>query len=192
MKKGLLAYLSFNLKSYSCLYMHVTDHTKQEPRNDEFSDWPHGLLTIGTFGNNDLPIENEEIQETRVTDLSDFTSEEIENLQKELTNLLSKKQEIPADLPLDRFLNCPSSLEVDRRLSVKVNTEVNDKEDIDRTVKAILGRCKDICKDNNKKAIGKKSISLLFKKFFVCGDGLPTIPSFRDPLPESRMEKVIS
>ncbi|XP_076890388.1 protein DEEPER ROOTING 1-like [Bidens hawaiensis] len=165
---------------------------KQEPQKEEFSDWPHGLLKIGTFGNNDLPIENEEIQETQVTDLSEFTTEEIGKLQKELTNLLSKKQEIPTDLPLDRFLNCPSSLEVDRRLSVKVNSEVNDKEeDIDRTIRAILGRCKDICVDNNKKSIGKKSISLLFKKFFACSNGFPTIPTFRDPLPESRMEKLL-
>ncbi|KAJ0586341.1 hypothetical protein HanIR_Chr04g0150831 [Helianthus annuus] len=176
-------------------------HIKQEPQKEEFSDWPHGLLTIGTFGNNDLPIENEEIQETQVTetsspDLSEFTPEEIGKLQKELTNLLSKKQEIPADLPLDRFLNCPSSLEVDRRLSVKVNTEGDDKEeDIDRTIRVILGRCKDICMDNNnnnnKKVIGKKSLSFLFKKIFVCSKGFPTIPSFRDPLPESRMEKLL-
>ncbi|KAD4585038.1 hypothetical protein E3N88_22650 [Mikania micrantha] len=174
-----------------------THHVNQEPLKEEFSDWPQGLLTIGTFGNNDLPIKNEEIQETQATetpspDLSEFTCEEIGKLQKELTNLLSKKQEIPADLPLDRFLNCPSSLEVDRRLSVKVNTEVNDKEeDIDRTIRVILGRCKDICMDNNKKAIGKKSISFIFKKIFVCSKGFPSIPSFRDPLPESRMEKLI-
>ncbi|XP_022004362.1 uncharacterized protein LOC110901910 [Helianthus annuus] len=51
--------------------------------------------------------------------------------------------------------------------------------DIDRTIKAIIGRCKD------KKAIGKKSVSFLFKKFFVA------IPSFHDPLPESRMETLL-
>lgn len=175
---------------------HFIDHRKQEPRKEEFSDWPHGLLTIGTFGNNDLPTKNEQIQETEVPktmspDLSEFTPEEIGNLQNELTKLISKKQEIPADLPLDRFLNCPSSLEVDRRLSVKVNGEVSDKdEDIDRTIKVILGRCKDICMDNSKKAIRKKSISRLLKKMFVCSSGFPSIPSLRDPLPESRMEKV--
>ncbi|KAK1436918.1 hypothetical protein QVD17_02702 [Tagetes erecta] len=175
----------------------AANHIKQEAPKEEFSDWPHGLLTIGTFGNNDLPTENEEIQETQVTetsspDLSEFTPEEIGKLQKELTNLLSKKQETPADLPLDRFLNCPSSLEVDRRLSVKVNSEDNDKEDdIDHTIRVILGRCKDICMDNNKKVIGKKSLSLIFKKIFVCSKGFLSIPSFRDPLPESRMEKLL-
>lgn len=186
------------MKSESCLRVLFVDHTNP-PRKEEFSDWPQGLLTIGTFGNNDLPLEKEEIQETRCpealsADLTEFTPEEIEKLQKELTKLLSKKQEIPADLPLDRFLNCPSSLEVDRRLSVAVNTEVTEKEeDIDRTIRVILGRCKDICTDNSKdkKTIGKKTFSYLFKKIFVCSNGFPAIPSsFRDPLPESRMEKV--
>ncbi|XP_076891160.1 protein DEEPER ROOTING 1-like [Bidens hawaiensis] len=165
-------------------------HIKQEPLKEEFSDWQHGLLTIGTFGNNDLPIQNEEIQEAETeteTDLSEFTPEEVGKLQKELTKLLTKKQETPADLPLDIFLNCPSSLEVDRRLPVKVND--NDKEEeIDQTIRVILGRCNDLC---NKKAIRKKSISFLFKKIFVCGNGFPSIPSFRDPLPESRMEKLL-
>ncbi|KAI3737746.1 hypothetical protein L2E82_27758 [Cichorium intybus] len=177
-------------------------HTKHEPRNEEFSDWPQGLLTIGTFGNNDLPSDqNKEIQETRGTetsspDLSEFTPEEIGKLQNELTKLLSKKpaanKEETIDLPLDRFLNCPSSLEVDRRLSVTVNNdESNKEEDIDRTIRVILGRCKDICMDNSKKAMGKKSISFIFKKMFACSSGFPAIPSFRDPLPESRMEKLL-
>ncbi|GJS42492.1 retrotransposon protein, putative, ty1-copia subclass [Tanacetum coccineum] len=108
----------------------ASHHTRQEPPKEEFSDWPQGLLTIGTFGNNDLPVEKENpVTETSSPDLSEFTPEEIGKLQNELTKLLSKKQEIPADLPLDRFLNCPSSLEVDRRLSVTANTEeVNEKE----------------------------------------------------------------
>ncbi|GKE66873.1 hypothetical protein Tco_1521034, partial [Tanacetum coccineum] len=38
---------------------------------------------------------------------------------------------------------------------------------------------------------GKKSISFLLKKIFVCSSGFPTIPSLRDPLPESRMEKIL-
>ncbi|XP_024969877.1 uncharacterized protein LOC112509253 [Cynara cardunculus var. scolymus] len=181
----------------------TTHHTNQEPRKEELSDWPHRLLAIGTFGNNDLPRENEEIQDANGTassspDLSEFTPEEIGKLQKELTKLLSKKPaankqgEITADLPLDRFLNCPSSLEVDRRLSTTVFNNPDDKdEDIDRTIRVILGRCKDICLDNSKKAIGKKSISFLLKKMFVCSSGLPPIPSLQDRLPESRMERLL-
>ncbi|CAI9280918.1 unnamed protein product [Lactuca saligna] len=184
----------------------TTLHVKQDTQKEEFKDWPHGLLAIGTFGNNDISTENEEIEDnTKVTassspDLSDFTPEEIGKLQNELTKLLSKKPaankqgEITADLPLDRFLNCPSSLEVDRRLSTTVITNQDDKEeDIDRTIRVILGRCKDICMENSKKAIGKKpkSISFLLKKIFVCSSGLPPMPSLQDRLPESRMERLL-
>lgn len=172
---------------------------KQEPR-EEFNDWPHGLLAIGTFGNNDLK-ENPKTQNTQdypsssKDQILDFTPEEVGKLQKELTKLLTRKPNVEkeiADLPLDRFLNCPSSLEVDRRISNALCSDSDDHrdEDIDRTISVILGRCKDICSDNNKKAIGKKSISFLLKKMFVCSSGFTPAPSLRDTLQESRMEKV--
>ncbi|KAM7254436.1 hypothetical protein ACFE04_003816 [Oxalis oulophora] len=91
---------------------------KQEPR-EEFSDWPNGLLAIGTFGNTSDDDHHHQKQSSSSSDhdhLQDFTAEEVGKLQKELTKLLSKKpnseveKEI-AKLPLDRFLNCPSSLE---------------------------------------------------------------------------------
>lgn len=172
---------------------------KQEPR-EEFNDWPHGLLAIGTFGNNDLK-ENPEIQNTQENpsaseeeEVLDFTPEEVGKLQKELTKLLSRKsnkEKETADLPLDRFLNCPSSLEVDRRISNALCTDsFRSDEDIDRTISVILGRCKEMCAENKKKAIGKKSISFLLKKMFVCGSGFAPAPSLRDTFQESRMEKV--
>jgi hypothetical protein len=169
---------------------------KQEPR-EEFNDWPHGLLAIGTFGNNDLK-ENPKTQDdpSSSKEIVDFTPEEVGKLQKELTKLLTRKpnveKEIADILPLDRFLNCPSSLEVDRRISNALCSDSDDHrdEDIDRTISVILGRCKDICSDNNKKAIGKKSISFLLKKMFVCSSGFTPAPSLRDTLQESRMEKV--
>ncbi|KAG2728617.1 hypothetical protein I3760_01G213600 [Carya illinoinensis] len=179
----------------------ATNPVKQEPR-EEFNDWPHGLLAIGTFGNNDLK-ENLGSQNTdqdnpsSSEEVSDFTPEEVGKLQKELTKLLSRKpnkeiKEVAADLPLDRFLNCPSSLEVDRRLSTALCSDSDDRdEDIDRTISVIIGRCKEICADNKKKAIGKKSISFLLKKMFVCGSGFAPAPSLRDTLQESRMEKLL-
>ncbi|CAN1827481.1 Protein DEEPER ROOTING 1 [Linum perenne] len=204
-----------------------THFKNQEPR-EEFSDWPHGLLAIGTFGNtennnrdeiqsvDDVEEEDERVEhhidkEDPVTSLPDdlhgFTPEEIEKLQKELTKLLSKKpnhnkeKELIANLPLDRFLNCPSSLEVDRRLSIGVASSHNDsldegsikeEDDIERTISVILGRCKDIqAKKKGNKAIGKKSISFLLKKMFVCSSGFGPQPSLRDTLAESRMEKLL-
>lgn len=156
------------------------------------------MLAIGTFGNNDLK-ENPESRNTQddpssSEEVLDFTPEEVGKLQKELTKLLSRKpnkEKEAADLPLDRFLNCPSSLDVDRRISNALCSESDDRdEDIDRTISVIIGRCKEICADNKKKAIGKKSISFLLKKMFVCGSGFAPATSLRDTLQESRMEKV--
>ncbi|CAN1286911.1 Protein DEEPER ROOTING 1 [Linum perenne] len=180
----------------------MVDFKNQEPR-EEFSDWPHGLLAIGTFGNtennNRDEIQSVDDVEEDPDDLQGFTPEEIEKLQKELTKLLSKKpnhnkeKELIANLPLDRFLNCPSSLEVDRRLSTGVaSRSIKEEDDIERTISVILGRCKDIqAKKKGSKAIGKKSISFLLKKMFVCSSGFGPQPSLRDTLAESRMEKLL-
>lgn len=185
---------------------------------EEFSDWPQGLLAIGTFGNNEIKGSTDQYHDHHSqndTDhqevpssshdqelLDNFTPEEVGKLQKELTKLLSRKPNVQkeiADLPLDRFLNCPSSLEVDRRISNALCNDSNSDhdykdEDIDKTISVILGKCKDLCGENsnNKKAaaIGKKSISFLFKKMFVCRSGFAPQPSLRDTLQESRMEKV--
>ncbi|KAE8655379.1 Small nuclear ribonucleoprotein family protein isoform 1 [Hibiscus syriacus] len=179
---------------------------KQESRQ-EFSDWPHGLLAIGTFGNNNDIPENPrprdvtrqnplEIQVEKEAssseDLHEFTPEEVGKLEKELTKLLSRKpasdvKKELAKLPLDRFLNCLSSLEVDRRISNALCSDSGDKsdqEDIVRTISVILGRCKDFCAENKKKSIGKKSISFLLKKMFVCSSGFSPAPSLRDTLQE--------
>ncbi|KAK8641909.1 hypothetical protein V6N13_011277 [Hibiscus sabdariffa] len=193
----------------------TTHHVKQEARQ-EFSDWPHGLLAIGTFGNNnDIPenhrsrnvsrqdpfdIQEEQEQEPSSSeDLHEFTPEEVGKLEKELTKLLSRKpacdvKKEQASLPLDRFLNCPSSLEVDRRISNALCSDSgnkSDQEDIDRTISVILDRCKDICAENKKRSIGKKSISFLLKKMFVCGGGFSPAPSLRDTLQESKLEKLL-
>ncbi|KAK6911843.1 hypothetical protein RJ641_023936, partial [Dillenia turbinata] len=177
---------------------------KQEPRKDEFRDWPHGLLTIGTFGTNEMveasgTQNSQEDPSTSEEDLTDFTPEEVGQLQKELMKLLSRKssskaQKDVSDLPLDRFLNCPSSLEVDRR---NCDTFCNDSDqckeaELERTISVIIDRCKEVCAEkNSKNAIGKRSISFLLKKMFVCRSGFAPAPSLRDTLQESRMEKLL-
>lgn len=142
-------------------------------------------------------------------DLEDFTPEEVGKLQKELTKLLTRRtkkrksdvnREL-ANLPLDRFLNCPSSLEVDRRISNALSGggDFDEKEeDIERTISVILGRCKAIStesknkKKKNKRDLSKTSVSYLFKKMFVCTEGFSHSPNptLRDTFQESRMEKV--
>ncbi|KAF4379456.1 hypothetical protein G4B88_024904 [Cannabis sativa] len=99
----------------------ATNYAKQEPR-EEFSDWPQGLLSIGTFDN-----------------------------------------------------------------------DYNKDEDIDKTISVILGKCREAISagKNKKDNIGKKSISFLLKKMFVCGSGFGPTPSLRDSLQESKMEKLL-
>ncbi|XP_059287256.1 protein NEGATIVE GRAVITROPIC RESPONSE OF ROOTS-like [Lycium ferocissimum] len=193
--------------------------------NEEFKDWPDSLLAIGTFGNRSSDLkesiqpeqsqlhvqndrEDDDDEQSCSPDLAEFTPEEVGKLQKELTKLLSRKPVKPElveiknvddhILPLDRFLNCPSSLEVDRRISSsRFSTNLDnfdyDEEEIDRTIRVIIGRCKDVCsKQNKKKSIGKKSISFLLKKMLVCTNGgFGPAPSLRDTFPESRMEKLL-
>ncbi|KAF2600911.1 hypothetical protein F2Q68_00008891 [Brassica cretica] len=170
---------------------------------EEFSDWPHGLLAIGTFGTltkDQTPIQ-EVIQEEKTSnmhvegraqdrdhdislsdDLEDFTPEEVGKLQNELTKLLTRKNKKRksdvnkelANLPLDRFLNCPSSFEVDRRISNAFSgggDSDENQEDIERTISIILGRCKAIYTESKNKKKGKRdvsktSVSYLLKKMF--------------------------
>ncbi|KAK6787386.1 hypothetical protein RDI58_015911 [Solanum bulbocastanum] len=212
-----------------CLHATYQDQPSKEARNEEFNGWPDSLLAIGTFGasssslkpknqnDNDNDNDNEISEDANYyneqsssPDLAEFTPEEVGKLQKELTKLLSKKPAAAAklaaaegrqdgNLPLDRFLNCPSSLEVDRRTSSRfssTNSEIYenlDEEEIDRTIRAIIGRCKDhVCKTNNKKTVnGMKSVTFLLKKIFVCSSGFTPTPNLRDTLPESRMEKLL-
>ncbi|KAL2345994.1 hypothetical protein Fmac_007279 [Flemingia macrophylla] len=184
---------------------YTTTYDAKQKGREEFSDWPDGLLAIGTFGNN-----NEKAEKHIGTDpssseeITDFTTEEIGKLHIELTKLLRRKPDVEkeiAELPLDRFLNCPSSLEVDRRISNVLCSDSEDKdkeeeeeeEDIEKALSVILGKVKEICANNSKKAFGKKSISFLLKKMFVCRSGFAPAPSLRDTLQfqESRMEKLL-
>ncbi|CAH8388919.1 unnamed protein product [Eruca vesicaria subsp. sativa] len=195
-------------------------HAKQEPR-EEFSDWPHALLAIGTFGSTSNSVSKSVHEETEANkksishseqeeepsssdDIEDFTPEEAKKIQKELMKILSRtkkrksdvNRELMKNLPLDRFLNCPSSLDVERRISNALCAVVDSSEesdDMERTINVILGRCKEISIESKKTDISKTSVSYLFKKIFVCADGFSTSPnpSLRDTLQESRMEKLL-
>ncbi|KAI3996162.1 hypothetical protein MKX01_002446 [Papaver californicum] len=207
----------------------------QESRKDEFSDWPHGLLAIGTFGNtdvnkcgqessssskrhgrsdcNDNQITEEEISPSSLSevlgdnDLDDFTPEEVGKLQEELKKLLSRKPK-PAlteeeqcktlsgrrgvklfNLPLDKFLNCPSSLEVERKVN---DNDSPCQRELRRSLSVIANMEKNLSPERTK-SIKKKSITFLLKKMFVCRSGFPppVPPSFRDSIPESRIEKLL-
>ncbi|CAN6932584.1 unnamed protein product [Brassica oleracea] len=208
----------------------ISSASPHKPR-EEFSDWPQGLLAIGTFGSvakeqtqiqvvqevfkeenpSDVNMEAHRDQDLSFSgDLDEFTPEEVGKLQKELTKLLTRKNKKRksdvnrelANLPLDRFLNCPSSLEVDRRISNALASGGDfdeNEEDIERTISVILGRCKAIStessnkKKKSKRDLSKTSVFYLFKKMFVCSEGSSPLPnpSLRDTFQESRMEKLL-
>ncbi|KAL0663856.1 hypothetical protein Bca4012_100693 [Brassica carinata] len=187
----------------------ISSASPHKPR-EEFSDWPQGLLAIGTFGSvakeqtqiqvvqevfkeenpSDVNMEAHRDQDLSFSgDLDEFTPEEVGKLQKELTKLLTRKNKKRksdvnrelANLPLDRFLNCPSSLEVDRRISNALASGGDfdeNEEDIERTISVILGRCKAISTESSNKKKKKGS------------SPLPN-PSLRDTFQESRMEKLL-
>ncbi|KAL8171624.1 hypothetical protein V2J09_023428 [Rumex salicifolius] len=153
----------------------------------------------GTSSKEDNPnseIETHEENFSSTPDLSEFTPEEVGKLQKELTKLLKRKpakqEDQTSDLPLDRFLNCPSRLEVSRRLLNATCIDPDYKEDdIERTISVIIGKCKEVWAEKSTKDIGKKSLTFLLKKMFVCSSGFSPAPSLRDPLHEYRMEKLL-
>ena len=162
------------------------------------------MFAIGTLGNTDITEETQRhnFEDARSSQELDFSLEEVIKLQKELRKLLSRKPKSGTDgsekggeranLPLNRFLNCPSSLEVDRRDCVKFSDDVDRGEnngDLSPDSKIILSKAKDILADK-RNAMGQKSFSFLLKKMFVCGSGFVPAPSLRDQLSETRMEKV--
>lgn len=79
----------FLLFPYVITLFFIIDQTLQEPRKEEFSDWPHGLLAIGTFGNKSLEGDPERCnlqgsQSSSQGQPLDITPEEAVELQKEL------------------------------------------------------------------------------------------------------------
>uniref|UniRef100_A0A1D1YGS2 UDP-N-acetylenolpyruvoylglucosamine reductase n=1 Tax=Anthurium amnicola TaxID=1678845 RepID=A0A1D1YGS2_9ARAE len=183
------------------------DHAMQENHKEELGDWPYGLLAIGTFGDEGLKKEShghEVLQSSHsLQDLPEFTLDEVNKLEKELTKLLSVKPKYKAsksetgkgcnsNLPLDKFLNFPSSLEVDRLACQKFCDELAEGEvgDLSPNTNVVLNKAKDLLADN-RKTIKQKSISFLLKRMFACRNGFAPGPSLRDPISESRIDKLL-
>ncbi|KAF2304137.1 hypothetical protein GH714_028007 [Hevea brasiliensis] len=171
---------------------YAQDHTQQEPRDQEFSDWPHGLLAIGTFGNNGTKEDSKlnYFQENLSQDhLQQLTLEEVEKLQNELNSLLHKQDgSTSGDTESDT-----EKLAVGKLLNENPSSEEDDKDcHFQGSSIAILGRGRGIFSvDNTGSAIKRKSLSFLLKKMLVCRGGFTPTPSLRDQVPESRMEKML-
>jgi hypothetical protein len=89
--------------------------------------------------------------------------------------------------PLDRFLNCPSSLEVDRRAQTK---HAEGDGDLSPDTKIILTKARELLSNSSGSGIRQKLFKFLLKKMFVRHGGFAPAPSLKDPR-ESRMEKVL-
>ena len=84
----------------------ISDHTQKQSQKEEFSDWPYGLLAIGTFGNNAALKEEDSkpnfIPENQSQDhLEQLTPEEVQKLQSELNLLLHKQDGSTSDTGSD-------------------------------------------------------------------------------------------
>jgi hypothetical protein len=170
----------------------------QEPEKHlDAEPWPQaGLLSIGTLGNEEPPPAAAQEQEQ---DLPEFTVEEVKKLQDALAMLLRRAKSKSSARgsgagedrpPLDRFLNCPSCLEVDRRVQTTATKHGQEEGDLSPDTKIILTRARDLL-DSGSGGIKQRSFKFLVKKMFACSGGFSAVPprSLKDPV-ESRMEKV--
>ncbi|KAL4180696.1 hypothetical protein AMTRI_Chr12g267120 [Amborella trichopoda] len=179
--------------------------SKDTKSKEDNTQWQHGLLAIGTLGNNDLKEdgENQELNKNgaqELEEMSEFTAEEIAKLQKELTRLLAFKPSSGdacsnnggenSDCPLKKFLSCPSTLNLERRYQLDATEDRIELREDSNCSSTVRSKGKDVCVDN-KSVICQRSISFLLKKMFVCRSGFAPVPSLRYPLPESRMEKLL-
>ena len=176
----------------------------QEYAREEKSAGDWSLLSIGTLGNEQpTPAEDQAVP--------DFTIEEVKKLQDALNKLLRRAKSKSSargstagagdeehNLPLDRFLNCPSSLEVDRRLSLRLQAADagagvgQNGAEFSPDTQIILSKARELLASTNGGGGGvkQKSFKFLLKKMFVCRGGFAPQPSFKDPV-ETKLEKVI-
>ncbi|KAG0545783.1 hypothetical protein BDA96_02G391700 [Sorghum bicolor] len=172
-------------------------------------DWPpQGLLSIGTLGDDPPPAAGDGgggPPRASQADVLDFTIEEVKKLQDALNKLLRRAkskssssrgsgatdEDRASQLPLDRFLNCPSSLEVDRRISLRhaAGDGGGENGEFSPDTQIILSKARDLLVNSNGTTIKKKSFKFLLKKMFVCHGGFAPAPSLKDPV-ESRIEKL--
>ncbi|KAM5547173.1 protein DEEPER ROOTING 1-like, partial [Rosa sericea] len=177
------------------------DHKVQKPPkvDQPISEWHHGLLTIGTLGSNHESKEDLHAWANPPPSprdpLHDFTP-------AEATHSFFNEhvyQSSSSAAELGKFLNRQSSLKLTERTNSNAADSDEPKEHFNsrfqRSASVVLSRGKDVnCLENTNTAIGKKSLSFLLKKMFVCSSGFaPPVaaPALRDPIPESRMEKLL-
>ncbi|CAI9100757.1 OLC1v1037924C1 [Oldenlandia corymbosa var. corymbosa] len=168
------------------------NHLVHETSKEEFSDWPSGLLTIGTFGNNNNNHQSSNVpgetgNQSNEDQSEEITNEELRQLQKEL-KLITKStsnsdfgEESPRNgLQAEKFLDFLQNLEDERSSS-------NNQE----SSSAVCNKGNDDHLNNNKKKICKRSLTFLLKKAFhrTTGKFKLNTPPLADPIREMKLEK---
>ncbi|KAK2645049.1 hypothetical protein Ddye_020244 [Dipteronia dyeriana] len=159
---------------------------------EQFIDWPHnghGLLAIGTIGKTNF-------KKIREKTNFDENPEKVGKLQNHLDLLFNEafgQPEAP-DFSLAKFVKQSKDNDDDDDAVHSVDSSNNDDHHVLRSTSSVynINRGKDICFDNRGTAISKKTLSFLLKKVFACtSDQFAPPPSLKDPLSESRMEKML-
>ncbi|KAI8553297.1 hypothetical protein RHMOL_Rhmol05G0004000 [Rhododendron molle] len=176
------------------------DQTLQEPCKEEFSDWPRGLLAIGTFGNKSLEGDPERCnlqggQSSSQGQPLDITPEEAVELQKELmlfhtqVSNESNAAEDLENLQLEMLTFTPSLEDESSKCNTVCGASAGQSGQLQRST-SLKG--KDICVDHTKKSMRKKALSFLLKKMGISQSMFAPTPSLRDPIPDkSTMEKIL-
>lgn len=144
-----------------------------EPCKEEFSDWPNGLLAIGTFGND--KIQPKHLEKSDGGDDDDLQ----QRVKRELSVAMSEGQ-VSLDkenLSVEHLLDC---LRRGGGGGPRLESQIS-----------LIGRS-DIQSDKrNRGGIGKSSLSFLIKKALLCGGGFagPPSPTVRDPLPNCKLDR---
>ncbi|KAJ3705842.1 hypothetical protein LUZ61_009547 [Rhynchospora tenuis] len=149
---------------------------------EEFIEWPDSLLSIGTFGTNSFKeVKKGFTSDNKIMEqsLSDYTSEEVATLVKELEKMGIER----GNSTEDQFMDCSTSL---------TDPNCEDYDNIFDESKIVLSKGRDLM-DDTKSAIKKRSISFLLKKVFACQGGFAPVPApgLRDPFSQPRMEKFL-
>ncbi|GMH23308.1 hypothetical protein Nepgr_025151 [Nepenthes gracilis] len=167
----------------------IINETPRGRHREEFSDWPHGLLAIGTFGNKAREEDPEETGQLQNELNGLFAPESVS------AKSISSIEQEHTDFPVDKFLHCEvsSTAEKNHEQSSGNNTNQEGTGHLQSNSGVVHSEGRDFCLEKSNNAIRKKSLSFLLKKMFLCRSEFLPARSPRDPLayPESRIEKIL-
>ncbi|KAM2621445.1 hypothetical protein TB2_026194 [Malus domestica] len=150
------------------------EKVQQKPSKEEANEWHHGLLAIGTFGNGDLKLDQQTNPPPSPNDhLHDFTPEDATHIQNELSSYLNQSNSaalLELEKAPNKFLSNQSSLK----------PEITSTDNVD---------CDELPKENMSRF--QRSSSVVLSRGKIGFAPAAAAPGLRDPVPESRMEKIL-